>query len=168
LYNLSPIQIHWFSVLNSFLMVLFLVGLVTMILMRTLRRDYARYTAEKSDLETLEKDMSEESGWKLVHGDVFRAPPRLALLCALVGTGAQIAVLVLLVILITIFGVLYEDRGSILTVFIVCYALTSFIGGYVSGSLYKQHEGKGWITTLLLTATLYPGATFAIAFILNT
>lgn len=52
--------------------------------------------------------------------------------------GAQLAVLVLLVILITIFGVLYEDRGSILTAFIVCYALTSFVGGYVSGSLYKQ------------------------------
>lgn len=32
-----------FSVLNSFLMVLFLVGLVSMILMRTLRKDYARY-----------------------------------------------------------------------------------------------------------------------------
>ncbi len=35
-------QIHWFSLVNSFMMVLFLTGLVAIILMRTLRKDYAR------------------------------------------------------------------------------------------------------------------------------
>ena len=42
--------------------------------------------------------------WKLVHGDVFRAPRALELLAALVGTGVQLALLVLSVILITIAG----------------------------------------------------------------
>lgn len=42
-YNSSILQIHWFSIFNSFMMVIFLVGLVWMILMRTLRKDYARY-----------------------------------------------------------------------------------------------------------------------------
>ena len=51
--------------------------------------------------------MSEESGWKLVHGDVFRSPRYLVLLSALVGTGAQLALLVLFVILIAIVGMLY-------------------------------------------------------------
>ncbi len=37
-------QIHWFSIFNSFMMVIFLTGLVTMIMLRTLRKDYARYT----------------------------------------------------------------------------------------------------------------------------
>lgn len=36
-------RIHWFSIFNSFMMVVFLVGLVWMILVRTLRKDYARY-----------------------------------------------------------------------------------------------------------------------------
>ena len=36
-------QIHWFSIFNSFMMVLFLMGLVALILLRTLRKDYARY-----------------------------------------------------------------------------------------------------------------------------
>jgi hypothetical protein len=36
-------QIHWFSIFNSFMMVLFLVGLVALILLRTLSRDFARY-----------------------------------------------------------------------------------------------------------------------------
>ena len=45
-------QIHWFSIFNSSMMVIFLTGLVAMILMRTLRADYARYTArDEDDLE---------------------------------------------------------------------------------------------------------------------
>ena len=43
------VQIHWFSIFNSFMMVIFLVGLVSMILMRTLRKDYARYSKEDLD-----------------------------------------------------------------------------------------------------------------------
>ncbi|MCO5601910.1 hypothetical protein L7F22_056036 [Adiantum nelumboides] len=100
-------QIHWFSIFNSFMMVIFLTGLVSMILMRTLRNDYAKYAREEDDLETLERDVSEESGWKLVHGDVFRSPRSLVLLSALVGTGAQLAALILVVILLAIVGMLY-------------------------------------------------------------
>ena len=49
---LSFWQIHWFSIFNSFMMVIFLVGLVSMILMRTLRKDYARYSKEE-DLDDM-------------------------------------------------------------------------------------------------------------------
>lgn len=54
-----------------------------------------------------ERDVNEESGWKLVHGDVFRPPRSLAMLSALVGNGAQLATLVLLVIILAIVGMLY-------------------------------------------------------------
>ena len=89
------------------MMVIFLTGLVAMILLRTLRNDYAKYTRDDDDIESLEHDISEESGWKLVHGDVFRPPPSLALLAALLGTGVQLALLILFVILITIAGKLH-------------------------------------------------------------
>ena len=46
-------------------MVIFLVGLVSMILMRTLRKDYARYSKE-DDLDDMEKDLGDEYGWKQV------------------------------------------------------------------------------------------------------
>jgi len=167
-YNFFEHQIHWFSIFNSFMMVIFLTGLVSMIMMRTLRNDYAKYSREEDDLETLERDVSEESGWKLVHGDVFRPPRHLGLLAALIGTGAQLTLLVLAVILITIAGALFVERGTIVTVFIVCYALTSFFGGYVSGGFYLRNEGKAWIRAMLMTAGLYPGLTMAIAFLLNT
>ncbi|KAJ6820705.1 transmembrane 9 superfamily member 1 [Iris pallida] len=161
-------QIHWFSIFNSFMMVIFLTGLVSMILMRTLRNDYAKYAREDDDLETLERDVSEESGWKLVHGDVFRPPRNLVLLSAVVGTGAQLTMLVLLVILLAIIGMLYVGRGAIVTTFIVCYALTSFISGYVSGGLYSRNGGKSWIKSMILTASLFPFMCFGIGFILNT
>ncbi|XP_058771809.1 transmembrane 9 superfamily member 1-like [Vicia villosa] len=161
-------QIHWFSIFNSFMMVIFLTGLVSMILMRTLRNDYAKYAREDDDLETLERDVSEESGWKLVHGDVFRPPRNLALLSAVVGTGAQLALLILLVILLAIVGMLYVGRGAIVTTFIVCYALTSVISGYVSGGMYSRNGGKSWIKSMILTASLFPFLCFGIGFILNT
>ncbi|XP_050379311.1 transmembrane 9 superfamily member 1 [Argentina anserina] len=161
-------QIHWFSIFNSFMMVIFLTGLVSMILMRTLRNDYAKYAREDDDLETLERDVSEESGWKLVHGDVFRPPRSLVILSAVVGTGAQLALLVLLVILLAIVGMLYVGRGAIVTTFIVCYALTSFISGYVSGGMYSRHGGKHWIKSMILTASLFPFMCFGIGFVLNT
>ncbi len=169
----SPLpQIHWFSLVNSFMMVLFLVGLVAIILMRTLRKDYARYARSAADaledMESLERDFSEESGWKLVHGDVFRPPRHLTLLAACVGTGVQLMFLCLSVILLTIAGSFFTERGTILTCFIIAYALTSFIGGYVSGGLYARHEGRHWIRTMLLAASLFPGACFGIAFGLNT
>ncbi|KAG6431976.1 hypothetical protein SASPL_103548 [Salvia splendens] len=161
-------QIHWFSVFNSFMMVIFLTGLVSMILMRTLRNDYAKYAREDDDLETLERDVNEESGWKLVHGDVFRPTQSLAVLSAVVGTGAQLATLVLLVIILAIVGMLYIGRGAIVTTFIVCYAFTSFIAGYVSGGMYSRHGGKSWIKSMILTASLFPFLCFGIGLILNT
>lgn len=41
-YSFFEHQIHWFSIFNSFMMVIFLCGLVALILMRTLKRDYAK------------------------------------------------------------------------------------------------------------------------------
>jgi transmembrane 9 superfamily protein 3 len=168
-------HIHWFSIFNSCMMVIFLVGMVSMILMRTLRKDYAKYTSRDDDDDVEgggdggdgRGGASEESGWKLVHGDVFRAPSALPVLAAMLGTGVQLAALFLLVILITIGGAMYEGRGTILTVFIVCYALTSFVGGYVSGGFNARNEGKNWIKAMALTAGLFPGSCFAIAFALN-
>jgi len=165
--NFFEHQIHWFSIFNSFMMVIFLTGLVSMILMRTLRRDYARYSRDDDDLDDDSRDVGDESGWKQVHGDVFRPPPHLVTFAALIGTGHQLIILVFLVILISLVGSLYADRGTTVTAFIVCYAFTSFIAGYGGGGYYARNEGKHWIKCMILTASLFPGICFAIAFVLD-
>merc|ERR1719243_523745 len=77
-------QIHWFSIINSLAIVLLLTGIVAMIMMRTLRRDFNRYNEQDKE------DLQEESGWKLVHADVFRPPAYPICLVASLGTGAQL------------------------------------------------------------------------------
>jgi hypothetical protein len=66
LIHMLATQIHWFSIFNSFMMVIFLTGLVSMILMRTLRNDYAKYAREEDDLETLvSKTILNHNLWSL-------------------------------------------------------------------------------------------------------
>lgn len=69
-----------------------------MIMVRTLRRDIARYNAgETENLSPLEEAI-EETGWKLVHGDVFRPPNNSRLFAAVIGSGIQIFFMALITI----------------------------------------------------------------------
>lgn len=109
--NFFQHRIHWFSIFNSFMMVIFLVGLVTMILMRTLRKDYARYNRDE-ELDDLDRDLGDEYGWKQVHGDVFRPPSYPMVFSVAIGTGFHIAFVALIVILLAIMADLYTSRGK--------------------------------------------------------
>lgn len=164
--NFFQHRIHWFSIFNSFMMVIFLVGLVSMILMRTLRKDYARYSKDE-DLDDLERDLGDEYGWKQVHGDVFRPVPNLAVFSALIGSGYQLTTVTISVIVFTIFGELYTERGSLLSTSIFIYAATSAVNGYFGGSLYARMGGKVWIKQMLLSAFLLPVMVCGTAFCIN-
>jgi transmembrane 9 superfamily protein 2/4 len=72
------------------MIVLFLTGMVAMIMMRTLHADLRRYNSMDANEE------AEETGWKLVHGDVFRPPTRPMLLSVLVGSGVQVFTMTLI------------------------------------------------------------------------
>jgi len=159
-------KIHWFSIFNSFMMVLFLAGLVFMILVRTLKTDLAEYHDAEEGYDS-DSEFADDSGWKQVHGDVFRPPSFLPLFCALIGTGWQLIIIVFALIVFSILGSYYDTRGAVLTSFIVIYSLTSFASGYFSGSLYLKYKGQNWIRTMLLSATLFPGVIFIVAFGMN-
>lgn len=90
------------------MMVIFLVGLVSMILMRTLRKDYARYSKDE-EMDDMERDLGDEYGWKQVHGDVFRPATHPLLFSALIGTGYQVVSVAFAVILFAIVGELYTE-----------------------------------------------------------
>lgn len=82
-------RIHWFSLVNSLVIVIFLCVMVATILLRTVSRDISRYNAID-----LSEDVQEDWGWKLVHGEVFRPPPHPMLLSVMVGTGSQLCAMV--------------------------------------------------------------------------
>ena len=89
-----------------------------------------------------DRDLGDEYGWKQVHGDVFRPAAKPLLFSTLLGTGHQLLVVTVAVILFTIFGELYTERGSLLSTAIFVYAATSPINGYFGASIYAQMGGK--------------------------
>jgi len=101
-------QIHWFSIINSLMIVLFLTGMLAMIMARTLHRDLSRYNNVES-----KEEAAEESGWKLVHGDVFRTPVRAGLLVVYLGTGVQVLGMAVITMAFAVFGFLSpSNRGG--------------------------------------------------------
>lgn len=206
-------QIHWFSVFNSFMMVLFLSGLVSLIMVRTLRRDYARYSLTSGDDEyddeigggtmdengkpLLDEDgndfgkgggggsmPTEDSGWKLVHGDVFRAPWMLTLVAAILGSGWQLITLTIGVILFAIAGPLHgevhEDRGEMEYAILCSYCLSSVVSGYASGKYFKMYTAtrrtskiaeknsdSSWQVVMMITAILLPFVCGSSVLVLN-
>jgi transmembrane 9 superfamily protein 3 len=115
--------------------------------------------------------MGDESGWKQVHGDVFRRPPHIILFSALVGTGTQLLLLSMIVIIAAFAGSLYIDRGAVTRAAVLVYALTSAVSGFISGRFYRGYflpdESPQWIAVMLLTASLFPGLIFGVIFLLN-
>ncbi|KAK6355457.1 hypothetical protein TWF696_004554 [Orbilia brochopaga] len=156
-------RIHWFSLVNSAIIVIFLTGMVSMVLLKTLRKDIARY----NQLD-LNEDVQEDSGWKLVHGDVFRPPKNPMLLSIFLGSGAQIFFMTGITILFALLGFLSPSgRGSLATAMIILYTLLGFIGGYASARVYKSFGGESWKKNILFTPIFIPGVVFGTFFILN-
>lgn len=89
------------------MMVIFLVGLVWMILLRTLNKDYARY--HKDDVESDDNDIGEDYGWKQVHGDVFRPPSYPLLFSSIIGTGYHLLSVVFVMIALAIVAEFYTQ-----------------------------------------------------------
>ena len=162
--KMSDSNIHWFSIVNSFVIILFLSGMVALIMLRTLNRDFIRYNALVEDREAAE----EETGWKLVHGEVFRAPPKGGLLCVLVGSGLQVLGMLGLVIVFAALGFLSPaNRGALTTAFLILFACMGFVAGYFSTRLYKLMDLVNWKQNTLYTSMFFPSIAFTIFFSLN-
>ncbi|XP_064961289.1 transmembrane 9 superfamily member 3-like isoform X5 [Musa acuminata AAA Group] len=82
------LEIHWFSIVNSCVTVLLLTGFLATILMRVLKNDFVKYSLIEESLED-----QEDSGWKYIHGDVFRFPNNKSLFSVIIGSGTQLLVL---------------------------------------------------------------------------
>lgn len=163
-YSFLPqhLEIHWFSIINSCVTVLLLTGFLATILMRVLKNDFIKYTNE-------DEEDPEETGWKYIHGDVFRFPPYPNIFSAVIGSGTQLLVLVFFIFGLSLVGVFYPyNRGALNTACLVIYALTAGISGYVSAHLYRQMGGESWVRNLLLTGSLFSGPLFLVFCFNNT
>jgi len=157
-------DIHYYSIVNSLMIVLFMTGAIATIMIRTLRKDISGY----NELQTLE-EAQEETGWKLVHGDVFR-PPQFSpmLLSVMVGTGAQIGLAFAFAMVLAILNVTNSmKKGQILTSMILLYVLCGSIAGFVSARIYKFCEATNWKLNSIATATALPAVFVCMFSLLN-
>uniref|UniRef100_A0A2N9EI93 Transmembrane 9 superfamily member n=1 Tax=Fagus sylvatica TaxID=28930 RepID=A0A2N9EI93_FAGSY len=146
-------HIHWNSLSNSFVTILFLTGCLVAFYMRVLKKDFMEHTYD----EVLADDQ-EEKGWKYILGDVFRYPNHKSLFAVVLGSGTQLFTLTILILILGLVGVFYPcNRGNLLTALVVIYAITSGIAGYTSTFFYCQLEGENWARNLLLTGCLSCG-----------
>ncbi len=161
----ATLEIHWLSIINSLVLVMLLTAFLAIILMRVIKNDFTRYMRADEDEEAGE----EETGWKLIHGDVFRPPPHLSLFSAFVGAGAHLLVMTALLLTLAVGGFFsLARRGSIVAACILLYVLASAVGGYVSARLYKQLRGTGWVWNVMLALAAFPGPLLATFSLLNT
>jgi transmembrane 9 superfamily protein 2/4 len=167
--HLVPAQVHWYSITNSILVVLFLSLLVVSVLVRNLRRDIAAYNALAALADEEKDDDADESGWKLVHADVFRPPQNMPMLfCVFMGSGVQLCLTILGAIMLAAVGFLSPARrGSLMNAFLVLYMLCGVFAGYVSSRLYKAFRGRQWQLCTIITALLFPGLAFGTFLLFN-
>ena len=174
-------KIHWFSLVNSAVVVIFLCTMVFLILARTLRKDLSRYNKldqfSLSDMGngnatlSTDDDLQEDSGWKLIHGDVFRPPKYPLALSILVGNGTQLFMMSGFTIAFAGLGFLSpSNRGALGSVMILLYCLFGAISGFVSTCTYKALGGadsNDWKKNLVLTPLALPTIVFSTFFFLN-
>jgi transmembrane 9 superfamily protein 2/4 len=165
--NAVPDKVHWFSIINSMLIVMFLSVMIVMIMVRNLHRDITRYNRVLTEDEKNEE--REESGWKLVHGDVFRPPtPFPMVFSVLCGTGVQLLCMGFATIIFAAVGFLSPaNRGSLVIAVLVLYVMMGSMSGYTSARLYKTFKGKEWQKCTTYTAFLFPGVCFALFLFFN-
>ncbi|GLT45165.1 hypothetical protein SLA2020_190170 [Shorea laevis] len=161
-------RVHWFSILNSLMVIFFLAGIVFVIFLRTVRRDLTRY--EELDKEAQVQMNEELSGWKLVVGDVFREPDCPKLLCVMVGDGFQITGMAVVTIVFAALGFMSPaSRGMLLTGMIILYLFLGIAAGYVAVRLWRTIKGttEGWRSVSWSAACFFPGIVFVILTALN-
>lgn len=158
-------QIQWFSIVNSLMIGLFLTGLVGTVLLRTVLRDFMRY----QQLDDNDDDVDDATGWKLVHGDVFRPPSLSPLLAVSVGSGAQVFTMALCTQILALLGFLSPaNRGGLLSALLSLFVLASVVAGFTSARVYLSMESSTSRRSVTWgAAVLFPGMSFTIFFLLN-
>ncbi|CAC9511830.1 putative endosomal integral membrane protein [Leishmania infantum JPCM5] len=159
--NSRESKARWHSIVNVLSLVLLQSVLLWYILVRSVRRDILSYNEE--DL----LGDREDSGWKLVHGDVFRPPRGAVFLSVLVGNGMQIMCMVIASLLFAVAGMLSHDsRGTLASLLVMLFVLFSSVNGLVTASLIKLLRRRSW-QAIFLTSIALPGFLFVVYLTLN-
>lgn len=162
-------KMQMFAIVNSMLLALFLTASLAVVLLRTLRRDCARYGIAPADMiEDFHDDFDNDVGWRMLRGDVFRAPIAGGMLSVLCGSGAQLVVVTAATLLFLLLGIVSPHRrGNLVSGLLMFWVLSSGFGGYVAARLHKAMGGVRWKLVTFGVALVLPGIAFSTFFVVN-
>lgn len=121
-----------------------------------------------ADVSSDDEPIEDITGWKLVHGDVFRPPSFGGILAPLVGSGMQLVFMTAGLVILSCFGILNPSfRGGFVSVGVALFVVAGAFSGYFSARVYKTFGGQLWQKNCFVTATLFPGLVLTAIFILN-
>ena len=102
-----------------------------------------------------DESVEDITGWKLLHADVFRAPPYGGLLAPLIGSGMQLLFMTTGLLLLSCFGVLNPSfRGGFVSVGVGLFIFAGVFSGYFSGRIYKTFNGQNWRKNTLMVGCI--------------
>ncbi|KAK1419781.1 hypothetical protein QVD17_29112 [Tagetes erecta] len=167
-YSNGPDQhnsVFGYSTANSSFTILIMIICVLIFYTRVIRKDISKYACDVEEAEMA--DNKYETGWKNIRGNVFRFPKHKSLFAATLGSGTQLLVLTIAILVLGANDVFQRHLpGVFVNALAVVYALTSVVSGYTSTSFYHQLQGTKWIKSILLTAGLFFGPLF-VTFVVN-
>ncbi|RNF20896.1 putative endomembrane protein [Trypanosoma cruzi] len=156
-------RIRWFAIGNSLLLAVFLVIVVAVILFRMLRTDYQRIENELRLREEGKEELVDSTGWKQLYADVHRVPTYPSFLCALIGTGVQLAVVFVLgTASAAYFSLRRNSLQDVVTVVALLYAFTGVVAGCVSSVQFLWYAtlipvlSKKWMRCMEFTMFVFP------------
>lgn len=169
---------HWLAILNSLTISGVLGVTVIVIWSRTVQGDIKGrgdsvmehgQSRSQKDLGLLEQgsdverhadlvadDVAEDvSGWKLLHGDIFRIPARSDLLAPLVGSGMQLLFMASGLLVLSSLGVLNPSfRGGFVSVGVGLFVFAGLFSGYFSTRLFKTFGGVRWRRNVVIVSAV--------------
>lgn len=158
-----------FAIINSLMLAFMLTTLLAVILIRTLRRDCARYgLASGQFVDDLDEDFDVDVGWRILKGDIFRPPQNSGILSVLCGAGCQLATVIGVTLVFALIGVVSPHRrGNLISGLLAVWVLSSGLGGYIAARLHKSMGGYRWKLVTFGVAIVLPGIAFGTFFIVN-
>lgn len=119
-------------------------------------------------LSSEDEALEDVTGWKLLHGEVFRTPKFSYILAPLVGSGMQLLFMAFGLVFLSAIGVLNPSfRGGFISFGIGLFVFAGLFSGYFSARVYRTFGGQNWRRNTTVTAILFPGLLFSAVFVLN-
>lgn len=155
-------SIHWKPILLSMGITALASLWVLFVFCKSVGQDISNH-----NLRVIQGDIIDDKTWKQLCYDVFRPPIFRSILCAMIGTGIQLFMILTATLSFGYLGFLHpEHRGYLLNTIIILSIVMSLFSGYFSSRFYRVLNGERWLENLLVTAFLFPALLFMVVLVI--